>query len=183
MCAGAQRRFQHKPAVLSWFQSVARVTVSLMLHNIRLKKMKQRQFLSFYWPDQKKSRLRPLNFFFFVVNESRVPGALCLLPPLTSSKLHFANYLCLMSVCLALAANLSPDYPNFFSIFFPNLYFITVAPVKRGRNKSLFVIKPQRLACCWCLEAKLFKKKEEKKQICADHAGTVAYKTRSQQDL
>lgn len=136
MCAGAQRRFQHKPAVLSWFQSVARVTVSLMLHNIRLKKMKQRQFLSFYWPDQKKSRLRPLNFFFFVVNESRVPGALCLLPPLTSSKLHFANYLCLMSVCLALAANLSPDYPNFFFPFFFQICTSSRSPLSKGAGTN-----------------------------------------------
>lgn len=161
MCAGAQRSFQHKPSALSWYQSVARVAVSLMLHNIRLKKMKQRQFLSFYWPDAKK-RLRPLNFFFLLCCKRKQSPRSALFTAsadvikATFRKLSVSDVGLFGARCQPL-----PRLPQLFFFFSPNLYFIMVAPVKRGRNKSLFVIKPLRLACCLVPGGQIVPKKKK----------------------
>lgn len=97
-------------------------------------------------------------FFLYKRKQSPRSAVLAGSADVIKATFHFANHLRLMSVCLVLSAN-SPPSKHTHTLG-SNLCFITVAPVKTetGKKKSLFVIKPRRLACCWCLEAKLFEK-------------------------
>lgn len=59
-------RFQHKPSVLSCFQSVARVAVSLMLHNIGLKKKKdETDTISLFIGQMRNKQNAQINVNFF----------------------------------------------------------------------------------------------------------------------
>lgn len=166
MCAGAQRRFQHKPAVLSWFQSVARVTVSLMLHNITLKKMKQRQFLSFYWPDQKKITTAAPQFFFLCCKRKQSPRSALFTASADVIKATF----CKLSVSdvglFGARCQPLPRLPQLFFLFFSKSVLHHGRPCQKGPEQIAVCNKASASGLLLVPGGQIVQKKKKKADFC-----------------
>lgn len=108
VCWCTAERPTQQPSVLSCFSSVARVAVGLMLYNITsdTKRRSRDGFDLFIGQMKNRESIWLPTFLGWVgggVNKNRHQGehpqSLLFVGSLTSSKLHFANYLRLMSVC------------------------------------------------------------------------------------